>query len=160
MSDKQEQGVIDERAEFEKWADSTIYFGDEDDGYMAALAWKAWQARAALRASGDNETAEIKRLREDCAEAYQVVGALAGKRFNDADVEKALDNLVAAANGTPRPHDDLLPFSHLPKANDTTRELAEALRDLIDRYVQAIGNEGIECYKARAVLARYDEVTP
>lgn len=30
--------------------------------------------------------------------------------------------------------------------------LKEALSDLLDRYVQAIGNEGIECYNARHAL--------
>jgi len=30
--------------------------------------------------------------------------------------------------------------------------LKEALSDLLDRYVQAIGNEGIECYNARHTL--------
>lgn len=33
-------------------------------------------------------------------------------------------------------------------------ELYEALGKLLDRYVQAIGNEGIECYVARAALAK------
>ena len=40
---------------------------------------------------------------------------------------------------------------------DAARELADALRGLLDRYVQVIGNEGIECYKSRAALARYEE---
>lgn len=60
---------------------------------------------------------ENERLQEDCAEAYQVVGALAGDRFSDPDVTKALDNLSAAANGEPRPHDDLLPFAPKPDAD-------------------------------------------
>jgi hypothetical protein len=56
--------------------------------------------------------ATVERLQEDCAEAYQVVGVLlyyAGK-FDTIDGTKALDNLQAASDGTPRPHADLLPF--------------------------------------------------
>lgn len=57
--------------------------------------------------------AEVIRLQRDCGEAYQVVGAaMLGEpvAYSQADVERALDNLAAAANGTPRPHDDLLPW--------------------------------------------------
>lgn len=57
--------------------------------------------------------AEVERLRRDCAEAYQVIGAgmfLDTSQYTQADVERALDNLSAAANGEPRPHDDLLPW--------------------------------------------------
>jgi predicted negative regulator of RcsB-dependent stress response len=56
---------------------------------------------------------EIERLQRDCAEAYQVVGALAmaAGAFETDAVRKALDNLSAAANGDPRPHEDLLPFA-------------------------------------------------
>lgn len=46
---------------------------------------------------------EIIRLRSVCAEAYQLAG------FYDADV-KALDNLIAAANGEPLPHESFLPI--------------------------------------------------
>lgn len=63
----------------------------------------------------DESNAEIHRLRRDCAEAYQVVGTLScvlwdSENVSSEDVTKALDNLMAAANGEPRPHDDLLPF--------------------------------------------------
>lgn len=56
---------------------------------------------------------EVSRLRRDCSEAYQVIGAMADHAFpfENADVQRALDNLSAAANGRPRPHDDLLPWS-------------------------------------------------
>ena len=55
---------------------------------------------------------EIDRLRQDCAEAYQVVGALAhySGLWDTDDVNKALDNFGAASNGEPRLHHDLLPF--------------------------------------------------
>lgn len=55
---------------------------------------------------------QLYRLREDCAEAYQVIGVLAelGGFFGHPAVEKALDNLSAASNDQPRPFEDLLPF--------------------------------------------------
>ena len=53
------------------------------------------------------ERFEIARLRRDCAEMYQVIGVLA----NGRPVLKVLNNALAAANGQPRPHDDLLPFT-------------------------------------------------
>jgi hypothetical protein len=56
---------------------------------------------------------EVERLRYDCAEAYQVIGAGLvdpPMPYTQDDVVRALDNLVAAANGDPRPHDDLLPW--------------------------------------------------
>jgi hypothetical protein len=81
-----------------------------------------WARIAAAEAPG-NETApedtlwwalaeEIVRLQQECAEAYQVIGAFAAA----ADVNggpnliKVLDNLAAAANGKPRQHPDVLPF--------------------------------------------------
>jgi hypothetical protein len=57
--------------------------------------------------------AAVDRLQRDCAEAYQVIGAgmfLDPAEYTQADVERAMDNLSAAANGDPRPHDDLLPW--------------------------------------------------
>lgn len=65
--------------------------------------------------------AEIERLREDCAQAYQAVGVIAERLGywgaecpNHAQLTKLLDNLSAAAEGDPRPHDDLLPFGLEP----------------------------------------------
>lgn len=56
--------------------------------------------------------AEVERLRRECAEAYQVVGALAERAalLRYPAVEKALENLDAATRGDPRPHADLLPI--------------------------------------------------
>jgi len=56
--------------------------------------------------------AEVERLRRDCAEAYQVIGALAERAglLHLPAVEKALGNLDAATRGDPRPHADLLPI--------------------------------------------------
>lgn len=56
---------------------------------------------------------EIERLRTACAEAYQVMGiALTGdsRSWTDADAARALDNILAAAEGQPCPHADLLPW--------------------------------------------------
>lgn len=55
---------------------------------------------------------EIERLRQDCAEAYQVLGNLAhiAGLFDTPDVVRALDNIYAASVGEPRPHADLLPW--------------------------------------------------
>lgn len=55
---------------------------------------------------------EVDRLRRDCAEAYQVIGALAVRvrLLQYPAVEKALENLDAATRGDLRPHADLLPI--------------------------------------------------
>lgn len=72
---------------------------------------------------------EVDRLREDCAQAYQVVGAMGtsdgheGYRFDSNSVQRALDNLGAAADGEPRPHEDLLPWP------DESKLPREAVRD-------------------------------
>jgi hypothetical protein len=54
----------------------------------------------------------VERLRQDCAEAYQVIGALADRTglLQYPAVVKALENLDAATRGDPRPHADLLPI--------------------------------------------------
>ena len=65
-------------------------------------------------------TREVERLRRDCAEAYQVIGAGLMEPVSphtQDDVERALDNLIAAANGDPRPHDDLLPWPRVIASN-------------------------------------------
>ena len=56
---------------------------------------------------------EVDRLLRDCSEAYQVIGAgmfMEPCKYTQEDVERALDNLIAAVNGDERPHDDLLPW--------------------------------------------------
>lgn len=70
------------------------------------------RSSAAPQLAGAALRAEAERLRLDCAEAYQVIGALAGRAglLNHATVEKALENLDAATRGDPRPHADLLPI--------------------------------------------------
>lgn len=64
---------------------------------------------------GDDRDAllrELQRLRQDCADAYQVVGTLgaAAGVLGSTQLAKALDNLSAASQGEARPHEDLLPF--------------------------------------------------
>lgn len=43
---------------------------------------------------------EIKRLRRECGDAYQIIGYLASEAnlFETKEVEKALDNMFAAAS--------------------------------------------------------------
>lgn len=58
---------------------------------------------------------EIKRLRRDCAEAYQCVGEWidadeSGGWIESRDKRRLLVNLKAAADGRSRTHDDLLPW--------------------------------------------------
>lgn len=52
--------------------------------------------------------AENERLREDCADLYQIVAAAMldddPVEYTEADVVRVLDNLSAAASGEPRPH--------------------------------------------------------
>ena len=60
---------------------------------------------------------EIRRLRRDCMEAYQILGhfyPLDGEdqftSYTTTDIERVLDNLSDAFNGMPRSHEDLLPW--------------------------------------------------
>ncbi|MBP2316937.1 hypothetical protein [Azospirillum soli] len=68
----------------------------------------------APRAFGDTDALlqELQRLRQDCADAYQVVGSLgaAAGVLDSPEVIKALDNLSAASHGEARRHEGLLPF--------------------------------------------------
>lgn len=56
---------------------------------------------------------EVDRLRQECTEAYQIIGEMAGAAgiFSRPDVIRILDNLSAAAEGKPRPHANVLPFA-------------------------------------------------
>ncbi len=53
---------------------------------------------------------KIENLQTLCAEVYQIVGALALVIDQHANITKVLDNLAAAAQGVPLPHETLLPF--------------------------------------------------
>jgi hypothetical protein len=112
--------------------------------------------------SAPSQNAEITRLRRDCAELYQVLGVLT----EHGDLTKALDNALAAAQGRPRPHDDLLPFTvsapPAPAADGwrtAADRLAEAFEMLLDSDVirRAPFNDPtkMEC---RAALAEWRKV--
>lgn len=71
---------------------------------------------------------QIRALRDVCADAYQMAGALHAN-------EKALDNLCAAAEGEPIPHETFLPVDErdclwCKGAQDENRRLREALNGL------------------------------
>ena len=100
------------------------------------------------RVAGEN--AEIARLRRDCAELYQVIGVLAEPHadLNGRPVLKVLNNALAAANGQPRPHDDLLPFTWpAPPAPSTPADETNA----------AVNAERNRC-AAIVEAARFDEI--
>lgn len=62
---------------------------------------------AALRFGNDELRKEVERLRDDCADLYQIVAAAMlddPVEYTGADVVRVLDNLNAAASGEPRPH--------------------------------------------------------
>lgn len=75
------------------------------------------------------EAAKIawERMQENCAELYQVIGTMADHCPDPCApaIVKALDNASAAANGDPRPHDDLLPFV-LPAPPERPRRQPES----------------------------------
>lgn len=64
-----------------------------------------------IRSSAEKVIKELLQLRELCASAYQVVGAANGP-------VELLDNLTAAINGDPLPHD---PSAGLPWIHDNDR---------------------------------------
>jgi chaperonin cofactor prefoldin len=81
-----------------------------------------------MLARAEAAEAEVERLRNDCGEAYQVIGyGMLGEPgpYTQADVERALDNLSAAVAGDPRPHDDLLPFPKFDALLDPATVSAE-----------------------------------
>lgn len=56
-----------------------------------------------------------QKLEKACAETYQVLGQLllfddVYPEYTNHDIERALDNLVAAINNEPEPHEDLIPW--------------------------------------------------
>lgn len=85
--------------------------------------------------------AEVDRLREDCAEAYQVIGALAyyAGMCDNPGVIKALDNLSAASDARPRPHADLLPFPKDPAKKATIQAIIDTATALRDRIPDVLG---------------------
>ena len=78
--------------------------------------------------------AEVERLRQFAAEAYQVLGAL------DAP-ENVLDNASDAANGAPLRHETLLPF--FAEGYEALRKDAERYRWLRSRDLETISQGGV-----------------
>jgi hypothetical protein len=65
--------------------------------------------------SDDRDDTEVERLRNVCAEAYQLAGTLGGS-------VEAMDNLAAAAAGEPLPHESFLPVGMaVPKGQSIER---------------------------------------
>lgn len=100
----------------------------------SSLHWGDEQAAApSVEAEPVQTTAgEVERLREDCAEAYQVVGALSSMcgLFGTGEVEKVLDNLHAATCGEPRPHATVLPFAPAAAQTPAALETCQNCGDL------------------------------
>lgn len=80
-----------------------------DDGIRDILSDDdAWVTRGEIQ----EMARELVELRALCGEVYQVVGVLAHQAdvFSTPEVDRAMNNLVAAINGSPLPHETLLPF--------------------------------------------------
>ena len=78
--------------------------------------WLVDKAKAALKQETLNEHYEVERLRRDCSEAHVIIDSIMHNMqlgYYVSDIQRVLENLSAAAAGTPRPHEDLLPW---PKA--------------------------------------------
>ena len=86
----------------ERLSDERLRDLADDDVSAMTAPWPEMRAMAA----------EVIALRTLCDEVYQIVGVLAHEAgvFATADVERVLDNLVAAGSGQPLPHETLLPF--------------------------------------------------
>lgn len=109
---------------------------------IVSLRAELGETHLVLEQTEKSAAREIERLQRDCAEAYQVVGTLAGAHvdlFDDPQVVKALDNLSAAVDPiSPRPHDDLLPFAPV-LADDSIAALESELSTLRARVREVVG---------------------
>jgi hypothetical protein len=96
--------------------------------------------------------AERDMLRSVCAEAYQFAGAY------DAPVE-VLDNLSAAANGLPLPHESFLPVAD-SDAVVRRDQLRAALQGVVDAHFDGAGEVDLRLSikDARAALAATEDV--
>ena len=103
------------------------------------LAIHEWQKACGMASDRIAELeAEIAKLRGVCADAYQLVGAVGGP-------VEALDNLSAAANGEPIPHDTFLPFRECDCLSEL-KELREAAAKFLrsEAYYNYILNNNID----------------
>ena len=100
-------------------------------GPMAERMRKIWDQVEALRA-------ENEKLRAIISEATAALGNGSG-----CSAQASIEFMAGL------PKEIALNTAALCSQRATLRE---ALSDLLDRYIQAIGNEGIECYNARHAL--------
>jgi hypothetical protein len=77
---------------------------------------------------------QVSSLRKVCAEAYQLAGLFADRIDN---AKEALDNLSAAANGEPIPHETFLPVSII---DAQIAPLVEAMRNIPCSCVYGVPN--------------------
>lgn len=97
--------------------------------------------------------AEVDRLREDAAMAYQVVGTLG--YYLQIDDDHILDNLSAASNGIPRPHENVLPY---PKSDPPLIVKMRGIMKLTEEATKAIDagevpKDGWHGWKGRVIEA-------
>ena len=72
--------------------------------------------------------------------------------FSIGDAQTAHSaNILCSRYQWPERAEEMKANAHLMAA---APDLLEALKALLERYVLAIGNEGIECYQARAAIAK------
>ena len=86
----------------ERMSDERLRELADDDVSAMTAPWPEIRAMAA----------EVIALRTLCDEVYQIVGVLAHEAgvFATADVDRVLNNLVAAGSEQSLPHETLLPF--------------------------------------------------
>jgi hypothetical protein len=101
--------------------------------------------------ASDARDAEITRLRSVCAEAYQMAGALGAPA-------KALDNLSAAASGSPLPHDTFLPVAPAPDAEPSDAEMLDWLEEYSHFRIRTYTQAG-DSFKQRSAV-RVDMCLP
>ena len=88
--------------------------------------------------------AEVLALRTLCDEVYQVIGSLAHAAgvFDRPEVERVLNNLIAASVGNPLPHKTLLPFDVCavgPVMPETPSDavISAAVNDVVEECIDA-----------------------
>ncbi len=84
---------------------------------------------------------ELVELRALCDEIYQVVGVLAHQVdvFSTPEVERAMNNLVAASNGSPLPHETLLPFGVKAAGPVMPDVPSDVMRDIVEDCLSGFG---------------------
>jgi len=136
------------------------------DGDGLQVAWNDlvcfYVANRRISTPSTPTNARIEELETLCAEAYQVVGVLAAdaRRFDDAAVTKALDNLYAQK----LVHADVLPFLSAELSTPQPAQVTDepAIRAELDRLINKVVNLGYACgahpIPTGANMASYDEL--